>query len=73
MLKAEKGSREYLEISLGSDSGLVVGHKVTVFNGEKFLGEVQLTIVEPDKAVGYSIKKSKNAVYHKNDEVTTKF
>lgn len=71
--KGEKGKRELMEISLGSDAGLVVGHKLTVYNGSKYLGIIRLTLVEPDKAVGYVDVRAKNATFHVNDEVTTKF
>jgi chromosome segregation ATPase len=71
--KADKGSREMMEISLGSDSGLVVGNKLTIFNDKNYLGEVRLMLVEPDRSVGYVIKRAKNATFHVNDQVTTKF
>ena len=61
--KAERGSRELMEISLGSDAGLVVGHKLTVYNGEKYLGEFVVTLVEPDRSVGYISKRAKNATF----------
>lgn len=71
--KAERGTRELMEISLGSDAGLVVGHKLTVFNGQKYLGVIRLTLVEPDRAVGYVDVRAKNATFHVNDQVTTRF
>jgi hypothetical protein len=71
--KAERGSRELMEISLGSDAGLAVGHKLTVFNGKKYLGIIRLTLVEPDRSVGYVDVRAKNATFHINDEVTTRF
>ena len=49
--KAEKSSRELVEISLGSDDGLVVGHRLTVYKGDKYVGEIRLTLVQADKAV----------------------
>jgi hypothetical protein len=60
------------EISIGSDSGLVVGHKLTILRGDKYLGQLKLTRVEADKAVGI-VAKSKNAILQVGDEVTTKF
>ena len=71
--KADRGKREMMEISLGSDSGLVVGHKLTVFSGEKYLGVIRLTLVEPDRSVGYVDVRAKNATFHVNDQVTTRF
>lgn len=71
--KGERGARELMEISLGSDAGLVVGHKLTVYNGKKYLGVIRLTLVEPDRSVGYVDVRAKNATFHVNDEVTTRF
>lgn len=71
--KADRGSRELMEISLGSDAGLAVGHKLTVYNGKKYLGIIRLTLVEPDRSVGYVDVRAKNATFHVNDEVTTRF
>ncbi|MEI8380850.1 MAG: hypothetical protein WCJ09_12020 [Planctomycetota bacterium] len=75
--KEKKGasSTELVEISLGSDEGLGVGHKMTVYNGEgRYLGQIRLTLVQPDKAVGLVIanEKAKNTVIQKGDYVTTK-
>lgn len=71
--KADRGSREYIEISLGSDSGLVAGHRLTVFHGDRWLGDIRLTLVEADKAVGYVDRRAKNATFQVDDEVTTRF
>lgn len=71
--KADKGRREMVEISLGSDAGLVVGHRLTLFNGPKYLGSIRLTLVEPDRAVGYVEVRAKNATFHVDDQVTTRF
>lgn len=73
--KEKKGasSTELVEVSLGSDDGLTVGHKMTVFNNEgRYLGQIRLTLVQPDKAVGIVVEKAKNTVIQKDDNVTTK-
>lgn len=72
--KAEKSSRELVEISIGSDDGLVVGHKLTVFKGDKYVGEIRLTLVQADRAVGYVVPKSKgkNQTITVGDHVSTK-
>lgn len=73
--KDPKGGMEYVEISLGSDEGVNVGHKMTAYstNG-KYLGQVRLTKVFPDKAVGIVVKedRAKNVTIQKGDHVTTK-
>ncbi len=70
--KAEKSSRELIEISIGSDDGLVVGHKLTLFRGDKYVAEIRLTLVQADKSVGYIYTKAKNAVVNVGDTASTK-
>lgn len=70
--KEKKDSTELVEISLGSDDGLSVGHKMTVYNQGRYLGQIRLTRVEADKAVGIVIAKAKNMIIQKGDNVTTK-
>lgn len=71
--KEKKGNTELVEVSLGSDDGLSVGHKMTVYNGQgRYLGQIRLTLVQPDKSVGIVTDKAKNTVIQKDDYVTTK-
>lgn len=71
--KEKKHNTELVEISLGSDDGLTVGHKLTVFNKEgRYLGQIRLQLVTPDNAVGVVTDKAKNTVIQKGDNVTTK-
>jgi chromosome segregation ATPase len=73
--KMERGGGELIEISLGSDAGLVVGNKLTAFNAKGYLGVIRLTLVEPDRSVGIVIAstRQKNAVFQVGDGVTTKY
>ena len=71
--KKENQNPEMVEISLGSDDGLTVGHTMTLFNNEgRYLGQIRLTLVYADKAVGIVTLKAKNTVIQKGDNVTTK-
>jgi hypothetical protein len=73
--KDPKGGMEYVEISLGSDEGLVVSNKLTAYSSDgKFLAQIRLTQVFPDKAAGIVLKeeKAKNVTIKKGDHVTTK-
>lgn len=70
--KAEKGSNEFVEISIGSDDDLRIGHQLTVYNQDKYLGRIRLIRVTPDKAVGLVIEKAKNTTIQRGDNVTTK-
>lgn len=73
--KMERGTGELVEISLGSDAGLVVGNKLTVFNKKGYLAVIRLTLVEPDKSVGIVMAptRAKNAKFEVGDGVTTKY
>ena len=73
--KDAKGGLEYVGISLGSDEGLSVGHKLTAYSaGGKYLGQIRLTTVYPDKSAGIVVKeeKAKNVTIKEGDHVTTK-
>ena len=71
---------QFVEISIGSDDGLVKGHKLYVFrtaenNGgrPKYLGRIQLMHVTPDRSVGSIVEPAKNGIISREDHVTTKF
>ncbi len=77
--KAKRGGSEFVEISLGSDDGLLQTHSLYVFraaarnNGRaKFLGKIELVLLRPDRAVGKVVEKAKNGVIEKGDHVTTR-
>lgn len=71
--KETKGNRVFLELSVGSDDGLVVGHTMTVYRGDKYLGRVRLEDVRPDISVAVVIETAPNSVIQKDDHVTTRF
>ncbi len=73
--KMERGTGELIEISLGSDAGLVIGNKLTVFNKKGYLAVIRLTLVEADKSVGIVLgpTRAKNAVFQIGDGVTTRY
>ncbi len=50
-----------VEISIGSDDGLVVGHELFVFRTKplpQYLGKIQIMAVDPDQAVGKVIGRT---------------
>jgi len=77
-----KGNRIlYVEISLGGDDGIREGQRLTVWRSgdekksrTKYLGQIRVINVHPDKAVGTvtSKDKAKNGVIRKGDNVTSK-
>lgn len=70
---------KYVQISIGSDDGLLVNHELDVFrigpqsgNGRsQYLGKIRIIDVSPDKAVGLVIKSAKNGIIGVGDNVTT--
>lgn len=70
--KSEKGQNELVDISLGSDDDLRVGHVLTVFSDDKYLGQIKLLLVTPDRSVGLVVKKAKNTTIKRGDNVSTK-
>ena len=83
VLETKRGLRngnDLVAFSLGSDDGIRKGHNLSVFRtGDeeagrrpKYLGEVKVVYVTPDRAVGEVVLKSKNGVIEKGDNVTTK-
>lgn len=61
-----------VEISLGADDGLKRGHVLQVISGDKYLGQIKLRDVSPDKAVGDIDKRMQRGRIQKGDNVTTK-
>lgn len=70
-----KGGVEHVQVSIGSDDGLTENTILYVYRvGErsKFLAQIRLTLVTPDKAVGIVVPGTKNGVIEKGDYVSTK-
>ena len=68
-------SRQLIEISIGSDDGVTEGNVLFVYRiGEqnKYLGQIRLELVTPDRAVGVVVERAKNGVIEREDYVTTK-
>jgi hypothetical protein len=72
---ADRQGPELVEISIGSDDGLAKGHRLQVYRlkgSGQYLGEIKITYVEEDRAVGEVILKTKNGIIQREDNVTTK-
>jgi hypothetical protein len=65
--------KDYIEISIGSDDGLKVGHSLDVYRNNTYLGRVVIQRTDPDRAVGQMIKQMQKGQIKKGDRVTTKF
>ncbi len=65
-----------VEISIGSDAGLRKGHKLEIYRtgskGDAYVGRVEITKTEPDKAVGKIDPQFQKSDVVKGDRVATK-
>lgn len=71
-------SPKYVEITVGSDDGLMVGHVMDVLRtgvdgkDPQYLGKVRIIDIQPDGAVCEVLDKAKNGIIEVGDNVTTK-
>jgi hypothetical protein len=73
------GTVEFVQVSLGSDDGLLKGHRLFIYRSgltkdepAKYLGEIKLEYLEPRSAVGRVIETMKNGIIEKGDNATSK-
>ena len=79
VIKKDRTNRpKYVEITVGSDDGLLVRHVLDVMRtgvdgkDPQYLGKVRIISIEPDSAVGEVIESAKNGIIEVGDNVTTK-
>jgi hypothetical protein len=65
--------KDMVEISIGADDGLKIGHALDVYHGNQYLGKIVIKKTQPDQAVGQIIKEMQRGQIKRNDRVTTKF
>lgn len=70
---------EFVEVSIGSDDGLLKNHELDVFRAAvsgsgktQYLGKIRIVYITPDRAVGHVIETAKNGIIERGDNVTTK-
>jgi cell shape-determining protein MreC len=63
----------FVQVDIGSDSGLSAGNVLIVFSGSEYLGDLTVTVAEPKTAVGKFVPKSRSAKVKKGDSVITSF
>ena len=61
-----------VEISLGSDDGITVGHTVDVFRGNKYVGRLVVLTTATDKAVAKIDSKYTKTAVQTGDDVATR-
>lgn len=64
-------STENVEISIGSDDGLLVGHVLDAYRGSTYLGKIQVIKVVSDKAVCKVLPEFRKGIIQANDRVST--
>lgn len=64
---------DMVEISLGTDDGLRIGHTLEVFRGSKYLGRIELLHTTTDRAVGKIVPGFKKGIIQRDDDVATRF
>ena len=69
----EVSDKDLLEISIGADDGLKVGHSLEVYRGNTYLGRIVIRRTAPDRAVGQLLKELQRGQIKRGDRVTTKF
>ncbi len=66
------GESTLIEVSIGSDDGLRTGHTLEVFRNNAYLGRVEVTQLEPDRAVCRIIPAFRKGIIKRGDRVATK-
>ena len=64
--------KNFMEISLGSDDGLKVGHRLEVFKDRTYKGRIVVRRTDPDRAVAEIIPELRKGEIQKGDRVKTK-
>jgi hypothetical protein len=69
----EAAGKDLIEISIGSDDGLKVGHSLDVYRDNQYLGRITIKRADPDRAVGQVKRELQRGQIKRGDRVTTKF
>ncbi|MCH5376821.1 MAG: hypothetical protein JJ992_22875, partial [Planctomycetes bacterium] len=65
------GESNLIEVSLGSDDGLRVGHRIEVFRDNNYLGHAVVRKTDPDRAVAEVDEKTQRGLIKVRDRVAT--
>ncbi len=61
-----------IQVSLGSDDGLQVGHTLNVYRNDQFIGRAHVKTITPDQAVAKIDKDFARGIVQRGDKVTTR-
>jgi len=66
-------TNDLVEISIGNDDGLKIGHSLDIYRGNTYLGKIVIKKTGPDRSVGQLQKELQRGQIKQGDHVTTKF
>lgn len=61
-----------IQVSLGSDDGLQVGHSLEIYRDGEYIGRAVVRSVTPDHAIAEMIKEYARGIVQRGDKVTTR-
>ena len=61
-----------VEVSLGGDDGVQMGHELEVYRNDQYLGRVRVVSVKPDKSIAIVIKAFSRGAIQQGDRVATR-
>lgn len=68
----ESRSAELVQISIGSDDYVVPEMRMYIYRDNQYKGEIRITDVYADTAVGIVVERTRNGIIERGDNVTTK-
>ena len=63
---------QWIEITVGSDDGIKVGHTVEVYRGRRYLGRAEVIRTAPDRAVAKVLRRFQQGQIVEGDSVATR-
>lgn len=61
-----------IQVSLGSDDGIQVGHELEVYRGNEYVGRAVVRAVRPDHAIAEPVRQYMRGIVQRGDKVTTR-
>ncbi len=61
----------YIQVSLGEDDGLLVGHRLDAYRDSTYLGKIEVIQTRPDQAVCKVLPEFRKGIIQVNDRVST--
>jgi hypothetical protein len=65
-------AQDSIQVSLGSDDGLQIGHTLEVYRSGEYVGRAVVRTVKPDSAVAVLVKEFSRGIVQRGDKVTTR-